>query len=90
MDVTDTEETTTANVATEHIDLLIEAWRRELDGQGSVPATEVQDRLLDLWGCMPQGDPRAAVERWLTETLERHLYQAADVDARLARVLPGD
>lgn len=65
----------------------IEMWRADLANEGSVSATEVQDRLLDLWGRLPDGDARAGIERWLTETLERHLYQVADVDARLDAVL---
>jgi hypothetical protein len=66
---------------------IIAAFRRQLEGQVSVPASLVQDRLLDLWGYLPDGEPRAEVERWLTETLERQLYDVADVDARLATVL---
>jgi hypothetical protein len=68
----------------------VAAFRRQLEGQVSVPASVVQDALLDLWGFLPEGDTRTQVERWLTETLERNLYQVADVDARLASVLPAD
>jgi hypothetical protein len=68
---------------------VIAEFRRQLEGQVSVSASLVQDRLLDLWGSLPAGERRAEVERWLTETLERHLYKAADVDARLASVLTG-
>ena len=56
----------------------------------SVPASVVQDCLLDLWGHLPEGETRTEVERWLTETLERNLYAVADIDARLASVLPAD
>lgn len=66
---------------------IISAWRSELDGHGSVSATDVQDRLLDLWGRLPEGEVRAEVERWLTETLARHLYAVEDIDARLEQVL---
>ena len=66
---------------------LVAAFRRQLDGQMSVPASVVQDHLLDLWGLLPDGDIRTEVERWLTETLERNLYQVSDVDARLAHVI---
>jgi hypothetical protein len=55
-----------------------------------VPASVVQDGLLDLWGHLPEGESRAEVERWLTETLERNLYSVGDVDARLSSVLPAD
>jgi hypothetical protein len=65
----------------------ISAFRRQLEGQVSVPASVVQDGLLDLWGLLPEGDTRAVVERWLTETLERNLYSVTDVDSRLDAVL---
>ena len=71
-------------------EIAVAAFRRQLEGQVSVPASVVQDCLLDLWGLLPEGDTRSEVERWLTETLERHLYDVADVDARLASVLPAD
>jgi hypothetical protein len=79
--VTDTTENTEAAVA---------AFRRQLEGQVSVPASVVQDCLLDLWGLLPEGESRTEVERWLTETLERHLYEVRDIDARLASVLPSE
>jgi hypothetical protein len=69
---------------------LVADFRRQLDGQVSVSATVVQDHLLDLWGLLPEGEIRTEVERWLTETLERSLYQVSDVDARLASVIPED
>lgn len=66
------------------------AWRAELDGQISVSASTVQDRLLELWGRLPEGESRREVEQWLTETLHRNLYQVNDIDARLAAVVgPG-
>jgi hypothetical protein len=69
------------------IDGLVAQWRSELDGQTSIPATDVQDRLLDLWGALPENQARAEVERWLTETLARHLYQVEDITSRLDNVL---
>jgi hypothetical protein len=74
----------------ETIDGLVAAWRAELDGQISVSASTVQDRLLELWGRLPEGESRREVEQWLTETLHRNLYQVNDIDARLAAVVgPG-
>ena len=70
----------------EDADSLLAAFRLQLEGQVSVPASVVQDTLLDLWGVLPEGDSRTQVERWLTETLERHLYVVSDVDARLESV----
>jgi DNA-directed RNA polymerase specialized sigma24 family protein len=70
----------------EDADAAIAAFRGQLEGQVSVPAAVVQDCLLDLWAKLPEGEPRTEVERWLTETLERHLYAVSDVDARLESV----
>ena len=70
----------------EDADSVLNAFRSQLEGQVSVPASLVQDTLLDLWGVLPEGDSRSEVERWLTETLERSLYSVSDVDARLATV----
>ncbi len=70
------------------IEAAVSAFRRQLDGQVSVPASVVQDCLLDLWGSLPEGESRSEVERWLTETLERTLYSASDVAARLASCRP--
>lgn len=66
--------------------MAIAAFRNQLEGQVSVPASVVQDCLLDLWAKLPEGEPRTEVERWLTETLERSLYAVSDVDARLESV----
>jgi hypothetical protein len=84
VDVTDAPE---APVELDQTDAAVAAFRRQLEGQISVPASVVQDGLLDLWGLLPEGDTRAEVERWLTETLERNLYVVADIDARLSTVL---
>lgn len=62
------------------------AWRTEIDGQVSVSASTVQDHLLELWGRLPEGDVRQQIELWLTETLQRNLYQVSDIDARLTGV----
>ena len=71
-------------------EVAVAAFRRQLEGQPSLPASVVQDCLLDLWGSLPAGDSRTEVERWLTETLERTMYSATDVASRLASVLPAD
>jgi hypothetical protein len=65
-----------------------EAWLEELADQISVPASDVQDHLLDLWGALDEGPARAEVERWLTETLRRHLYSVSDINERLETLLP--
>jgi hypothetical protein len=66
---------------------IVASWRAELSGQLSVSASGVQDRLLDLWGHVPEGDARSQIEKWLTETLERNLYEVADIERRLDRLV---
>lgn len=73
----------------EAIEALVASWRAELDGQVSVSASTVQDHLFELWGRLPDGEARQRVEGWITETLQRNLYQVIDIDARLAGVLTG-
>jgi len=86
----DPAQTDDAHTDAAHTDAAVAAFRRQLEGQVSLPASAVQDCLLDLWGSLPEGDSRTEVERWLTETLERTLYSATDVASRLASVLPAD
>jgi hypothetical protein len=74
---------TDAQDTVERVEPLVAVWRAELSGQVSVSASGVQDRLLELWGQLPEGEGRSQVERWLTETLERHLYEVADIERRL-------
>lgn len=69
------------------IETMVAEWKAELEGQQSVSASNVQDRLLDLWGQLPEGSVRSEIEKWLTETVQRHLYAVSDIDARLQRVL---
>jgi hypothetical protein len=65
-----------------------EAWLAQLSDQIAVPASDVQDHLLDLWGVMDSGPAREEVERWLTETLRRNLYSVSDINERLEAFLP--
>jgi len=69
------------------IEPLVASWRAELNGQSSVSASGVQDHLLDLWGALPDGETRTVVERWLTETVERHRYEVDDIERRLDRLV---
>jgi len=65
-----------------------ESWLAELADHIAVPASHVQDHLLDLWGAMDEGPARSEVERWLTETLRRNLYSVSDINERLETLLP--
>src|ERR1700678_2019740 len=65
-----------------------EAWLAQLSDQIAVPASDVQDHLLDLWGALDEGPAREEVERWLPETLRRNLYSVSDINERLETFLP--
>lgn len=67
-----------------------EAWLAELEDRISVPASDVQDHLLDLWGALDEGPVRSQVEDWLTETLRRNLYSVSDINERLETLLPAN
>jgi hypothetical protein len=81
---------TVAPASTDRLGSLVAEWRTDLTGQVSVSASGVQDRLLELWGQLGDGQGRAQVEGWLTETLGRHLYEVADIDARLDQLLASE
>jgi hypothetical protein len=68
--------------------VVAEAWLAELADKMAVPASNVQDHLLDLWGVLDEGPARSEVERWLTETLRRNLYSVSDINDRLEGLLP--
>ena len=67
----------------------IQAWQAQFDGQDTVAASVVQDRLLDLWAALPEGKTRGEVEGWLTETVGRSRYSAEDIADRLGTMLRG-
>lgn len=75
---------TDASDTIDAVDTFAAAWRAELTGHTSISATDVQDRLLDLWAQLDEGERRSRVEAWLTETLSRHLYTVPDVESRLS------
>jgi hypothetical protein len=61
----------------------VERWIAELEDGLSLSSSAVQDRLFDLWGMLDEGEMRREVERWLTETLDRHLYTGTELITRL-------
>lgn len=65
------------------VDAAVEGWIAELRDGLSLSSSAVQDRLLDLWGLLDEGDVRREIERWLTETLDRNLYTSDDLITRL-------
>ena len=64
----------------------IYTWRRRLTDQTVVSASEVQDRLFDLYGdleALPQLD---MLKPWLSLTIQRELFSAEELDRFLAEL----
>jgi hypothetical protein len=47
---------------------------------------QLQDLLFDLWGEMKDTPAQPEVERWLTLTVERHLFSADEVREALTAI----
>ncbi len=61
--------------ATAQLDTFLARTQRETSfGPG-----QLQDLLFDLWGDMKDTPAQPEVERWLTLTVERHLFSADEV-----------
>ena len=65
------------------VEAAVVGWIAELSDGLSLSSSSVQDRLFELWGMLDEGDVRREVERWITETLDRHLYTSDDLITRL-------
>jgi hypothetical protein len=70
-------------VVEESVQGAVDRWIAELSDGLSLSSTTVQDRLFDLWGMLEEGEVRREVERWLTQTLDRHLYTSSEIISRL-------
>ena len=68
--------------ATAQLDAFLERTTRETSfGPG-----QLQDLLFDLWGEMKDTPAQPEVERWLTLTVERHLFSADEVRGALTGI----
>jgi hypothetical protein len=77
-----TESSTSTSPALERI----YTWRRRLTDQTVVSASEVQDRLFDLYGdleALPQLD---LLKPWLSLTIQREMFSAEELDRFLAEL----
>jgi hypothetical protein len=62
-------------VTSEHI----QAWRERLSGQVAFSASEVQDRLFDLYGEVQGTQAQQDVQSWLLLTRQRDLFGAEEL-----------
>jgi len=62
----------------------IHTWRHHLTEQTVVSASEVQDRLFDLYGDLETLPQLERLKPWLTLTVQRELFSAEELDRFLA------
>jgi len=62
----------------------IGTWRNDLIDQQVVSASEVQDRLFDLYGDLEALPQLERIKPWLSLTVQREMFSAAELDRFLA------
>ena len=68
--------------ATAQLDAFLDRTTRE----ASFGPGQLQDLLFDLWGAMKETPAQPEIERWLTLTVERHLFSADEVREALSGI----
>ena len=68
--------------ALEHIG----TWRQRLADQTVVSASEVQTRLFDLYGELEPFPQLEKIKPWLSLTIQRELFSAAELEAFLTEL----
>jgi len=74
----------------------LDAFLNRTERETSFGPSQLQDLLFDLWGEMKDTPAQPEVERWLTLTVERHLFSADEVRGALtgirdlAELVPAD
>jgi hypothetical protein len=61
----------------------IHTWRQRLSDQTVVSASEVQNRLFDLYGDLEPLPQLDRLKPWLSLTVQRELFSATELDAFL-------
>jgi hypothetical protein len=64
----------------------IDTWRQRLSDQTVVSASEVQDRLFDLYGDLQPLPQLEKIKPWISLTIERELFSAIELEAFLAEL----
>ena len=67
----------------------IDTWRQRLSDQTVVSASEVQDRLFDLYGDLQPFPQLEKIKPWLSLTIQREVFSATELEQFLAD-LEGD
>jgi hypothetical protein len=64
----------------------LDAFLTRTEREPSFGPSQLQDLLFDLWGAMKDTPAQPEVERWLTLTVERHLFSADEVRVALTAI----
>jgi CRISPR/Cas system CSM-associated protein Csm2 small subunit len=64
----------------------IYTWRRHLTDQTVVSASEVQDRLFDLYGDLEALPQLEKLKPWLSLTIQRDMFSAEELDRFLVEL----
>ncbi|MEJ7764356.1 MAG: hypothetical protein WKF86_02575 [Acidimicrobiales bacterium] len=64
----------------------LDAFISRTERETSFGPAQLQDLLFDLWGAMKDTPAQAEIERWLTLTVERHLFAADEVRDALTTI----
>lgn len=64
----------------------LDAFLARTERETSFGPGQLQDLLFDLWGTMKDTPAQPEVERWLTLTVERHLFSADEVRGALTAI----
>jgi len=64
----------------------IDTWRQRLSDQTVVSASEVQDRLFDLYGDLQPLPQLEKIKPWISLTIEREIFSATELEAFLAEL----
>lgn len=67
----------------------IDTWRQRLSDQTIVSASEVQNRLFDLYGDLEPLPQLEKLKPWLSLTIQREVFSTTELEAFLAE-LEGD
>jgi hypothetical protein len=65
---------------------VLEQWRAEMADRPLQSAQHVQDKLLDLYGTLRELPVKTEVEKWLSLTRERSLFEDKEISELLDEI----
>jgi hypothetical protein len=71
---------------TEDLQRVLEQWRAEMADRPLQSAQHVQDKLLDIYGTLRELPVKIEVEKWLSLTRERSLFEDKEISELLDEI----